>query len=164
MLAFLAIALVIGYAALSGRWVGHEPGWHAALPRPPWQPPPWVFGVAWPLNFLALAVAAAAVAASAPTGAATIFLAVLAASIALALGWAYAFYVPHRLGVAAVLLGGAAALTWLLVILAGRELAWAGWLLVPYAAWLTVATSLAVGYWGLDRRAHHSALRESRAG
>ena len=65
---------------------------------------------------------------------------------------AYAFYVPHRLDLAAILLGGAAALTWVLVLVAGRQLTWAGWLLVPYAVWLTVATSLSVGYWALDRR------------
>jgi len=152
VLALVVIALVVGYAVLSGRWVGHEPGWYAALPRPSWQPPPWVFGVAWPLNFLALAVAGSAVVTSAPTGAALGFVGVLAASIALALGWAYAFYVPHRLDLAAILLGGAAALTWVLVLVAGRQLTWAGWLLVPYAAWLTVATSLSVGYWALDRR------------
>lgn len=70
MLVLVVIALVVGYAVLSGRWVGHEPGWYAALPRPSWQPPPWVFGVAWPLNFLALAVAGSAVVTSAPTGAA----------------------------------------------------------------------------------------------
>ena len=53
VLVLVVIALVVGYAVLSGRWVGHEPGWYAALPRPSWQPPPWVFGVAWLLNFLA---------------------------------------------------------------------------------------------------------------
>lgn len=152
MLAILVVLLVLTYAVLSGRWVGHEPGWYDTLPRPAWQPPPWVFGIAWPLNFLALAVAGSAVVANAPRASAWGFLAVLAASIALALGWAYSFYVPHRLGLAAGLLAGAAALTWALAVLAFGQLTWAGWLLIPYAVWLTVATSLAVGYWALVRR------------
>jgi len=37
-------------------------------------------------------------------------------------------------------------LTWALVVLTHGLVSWAGWALVPYAAWLTVATSLAVGY------------------
>ena len=101
VLAGAVILLVLGYAVLSGTWVGHEPGWYAALPRPRWQPPDWVFGIMWPLNFLALAIAGVAVVTSAARGTALAFLGVLAASIALALGWAYAFYVPHRLGLAA---------------------------------------------------------------
>ena len=33
-----------------------------------------------------------------------------------------------------------------------RAVSWAGWVLVPYALWLRVATSLAVGYWRLVPR------------
>jgi tryptophan-rich sensory protein len=52
---------VLLYASLSGLWTSADPGWYAALARPPWQPPPWMFGVIWPLKFLALALGAAAV-------------------------------------------------------------------------------------------------------
>ncbi len=90
------LATVAAYAVLAGRWVCADPGWYSGLRKPAWQPPPWVFGVAWP---------------------------------------------------AAVALGGAALLTWLLVGVAGSALVWAGWLLVPYAGWLTVAAALSVGYW-----------------
>ena len=37
----------------------------------------------------------------------------------------------------------------LLVVVAGSALPWVGWLLAPYAIWLTVATTLSVGYWRL---------------
>ena len=46
-------------------------------------------------------------------------------------------------------IAGAATLTWVLVVVTGGFEAWAGWVLVPYAVWLTLATSLAVGYWRL---------------
>ncbi|MBM6405406.1 tryptophan-rich sensory protein [Phycicoccus sp. CSK15P-2] len=143
------LALVAAYAGLSGTWVGADPGWYADLEKPAWQPPPVVFGVMWPLNFLALAVACGAVAWTTPVREAWPVLGVLGASVVLALGWAYLFYVPHALGPAAAALAGAAVLTWVLVVLAGQQLTWAGWALVPYAAWMTVATSLAVGYWAL---------------
>lgn len=148
-LAAAVVVLVAVYAVLSQRWVSAEPGWYDALPKPAWQPPPWVFGVAWPLNFLALLVSGIAIAWTRPGGDALRFLAVLAVSVVAALAWAHEFYVPHELGRAAVALAVAMLLTWALVLLAGSSLAWAGWVLVPYALWMTVATSLSVGYWRL---------------
>ena len=135
----VVVLMVVGaYAALAVRWTATDPGWYAALPRPWWQPPDVVFGVIWPLNFVALVVSGLAVVSQAAPR-----------EVAFAVGWAHEFYVPHHLGLAAVLLGVAAVLTWLLVVLTGHLVAWAGWVLVPYAVWLTVATSLAAGYWRL---------------
>ena len=108
-----------------------------------------MFGVIWPLNFGALAVVGLAVALECPPRDGLRWLALFAASVALALGWAHAFYRRHDLGRAAVLLGAATVLTWALVLLTHQLLPWGGWALVPYAGWLTVATSLAVGYWRL---------------
>ena len=101
----------------------------------------------WPLNFVALCVSGLAVVSQAAPRDIAAWLALLVASVAFAVGWAHEFYVPHHLGRAAVLLACAAILTWLLVVVTGGLVAWAGWVLVPYAVWLTVATSLAVGYW-----------------
>lgn len=146
----LVVLLVVGaYAVLAVRWTATDPGWYAALPRPPWQPPDLVFGIIWPLNFVALVVAGLAVVQQAAPRDIGLWLALLVASVALAVGWAHEFYVPHNLGRAAVLLAGAAILTWLLVVMTSHLVAWAGWVLVPYAVWLSVATSLAVGYWRL---------------
>lgn len=147
------LGVIAAYAVLSGRWVSTESGWYEALPKPAWQPPPWVFGVAWPLNFLALAVSGVAVGWTRPAAESGRFLVVLVASVVLALGWAHAFYVPHEMGRAAVSLAAAAALTWLLAVVAGASLTWAGWVLVPYAVWMSIATSLSVGYWSAARGA-----------
>lgn len=148
-----AVLVVVGaYAALSIRWTAADTGWYASLPRPGWQPPDPVFGVVWPLNFGALAVVGLVVVLERPPRDGLLWLGLLVGSVALALGWAHEFYVPHRLGRAAALLGGAAVVTWLLVALTARLVPWAGLALVPYAGWLTVATSLAVGYWRLVPR------------
>jgi len=141
------VGVVAVYAGFSARWTADGSRWYSSLPRPSWQPPDVVFGVIWPLNFVALVVSGVAVALQSQPGDSLRWLALLAASVALALGWAHEFYVPHRLGRAAWLLAGAAVLTWLLVVVTARAVPWAGWVLVPYALWLTVATSLAVGYW-----------------
>ena len=129
------LVTVASYAVLSARWVSAEPGWYEGLRKPPWQPPPWVFGVVWPLNFLALGVAGSVIGVSRP--------------VVLALAWAWSFYVPHDLGAAALFLGGAAVLTWVLVVVAVTAVPWAGWVLLPYAVWLSVAASLSIGYWRL---------------
>jgi tryptophan-rich sensory protein len=144
--AIAAVGLVICYAIGSGRWVGTDSGWYQSLQQPAWQPPGVVFGLAWSYNFIVLAVVGVSMAAvGAPVRVAT-FLVTLAASIALAIGWAYLFYVPHDLVAAALCLTFAAVLTILPVWLAFMERAWMGWLLVPYLAWLFVATSLSWSY------------------
>lgn len=146
------LVVVVAYAALSARWTSAGSAWYRTLPRPAWQPPDLVFGVIWPLNFGALAVTGLVVALERPPRDGVGWLLLFVASVGLALGWAHAFYVRHALGGAALLLAGAAALTWLLLALTHSLVPWAGWALVPYAVWLTVATGLAVAYWRRARR------------
>ena len=142
------LAVVVLYAVLAGRWTARASGWYAALPRPRWQPPDLVFGVVWPVNFVALAVAGLAVTLGTAQADGIRWVFLLSASVALALGWAHVFYGAHDLG-AAVLLGAATVLTWGLVAMTFGLVTWAAWVLVPYAGWLTVATTLAVAYWRL---------------
>lgn len=139
------VVVVVVYAALSGLWVGNDSGWYQRLAKPPWQPPDWVFGVIWPLNFLALIAAGIVVSRADPSRAAAV-LAVLAVSVVFALGWAYLFYVPHALTGSAIALGVAAVLTWVVLVMASRVVGWTGLLLTPYAVWVSLATSLAVWY------------------
>ena len=139
-------ALVAVFAGLANVWNGHEPGWYAALERPFFQPPDIVFGLMWPLNFLLLLVVGLTSIRTAPSGVAWTATGVLAVSVVLALGWAWLFYVPHHLGAAAACLAGAAALTWILLVVVARHETWAGLLLAPYALWLSIATALSVAY------------------
>jgi translocator protein len=114
------------------------------------MPPDVVFGIMWPLNFLALlgvGVWFTRSTVSTDVWRATL---VLAASVVAALAWAWLFYVPHRIGAATVTLAVAAVLTWVLLALVARSLPWAGGVLAPYAVWLSVATALSVGYGRLN--------------
>jgi translocator protein len=139
------VAVVIVYAALSRLWTDTDSEWYRSLVEPAWQPPDPVFGIVWPLNFLALLVVGvflswrrADVAGSA--------LAVLSVSVLAALAWSYLFSQQHALGPAAVALVIAASLTWLLLVLVSR----AGWGyaagLLVYTVWMTLAASLSVGF------------------
>jgi tryptophan-rich sensory protein len=146
LLAIGSVVTVTAYGVLASRWVSSDPGWYDALKKPAWQPPDWVFGVAWPYNFLALAVSGVVLALTATTQSAGTWLAVLVVNAGLALGWAYLFYVPHALWPAAAVLSASAVLAWVLVVLAWQAVPWTGAVLVPYAVWLSVATSLAAGF------------------
>ena len=58
----VTLAALFGlYAVLAVRWTGAGSAWATTLVRPAWQPPGVVFGVVWPLNFIAMAVVGTAV-------------------------------------------------------------------------------------------------------
>ena len=114
------IALVAVYAGLSSVWTARDPGWYAGLAKPSFQPPDVVFGIMWPLNFLALFAVGAWFTRSSAAEAVWPATLVLGVSVAAALAWAWLFYVPHRIGAATVALALAAALTWVLVVLVAR--------------------------------------------
>lgn len=147
----LAIALVIAYAIGSGRWLSTGSSWYLSLEQPAWQPPPAVFGLAWSYNFVVLAIAGVAISWTAAPARVAAFLGSLAVTIALAITWAYLFYAPHALVGAAIALTACAVLTLVPLALAFAERAWLGWILVPYALWLAIATSLSWGYVVLER-------------
>lgn len=142
----VVIAAVIAYAVMSGVWVGTDSEWYRSLTQPAWQPPPWVFGVIWPYNFLALAGVGSVVAWRAPGSRVVALLVFLVVSIAAALAWAYLFYVPHELTAAAIALSAAAALTVPIVVIAFLTGPVLGALLLPYQIWLVLAASLSWGY------------------
>lgn len=140
------LVLVATYAALSSVWTGHDRGWYASLARPSFQPPDVVFGVIWPLNFLALFVVGVWFTRAVGDATAWRTSVVLGVSVVAALAWAWLFYVPHRLWAASLCLAVAAVLTWALVALVARSVPWAGVVLLPYALWLSTATALSVEY------------------
>jgi tryptophan-rich sensory protein len=146
LLAALGIALVVIYALGSGIWVSNAPGWYSSLVRPPWQPPSFVFGIIWPYNFIMLGIAAWNVAQSLTRAQTITWLLFFAASVTAALVWAYQFYVPHNLSVAAIALGIAALLTLPILYLTFKASLLIGLLLVPYQVWVAIAATLAWGY------------------
>jgi translocator protein len=142
----IGIGLVLIYAFGSGIWVSSSPGWYASLNRPPWQPPSFVFGIIWPYNFIMLGVAAFNIAQSLTRAQTMTWLLFFAASVTSALVWAYQFYVPHNLSVAAIALGIAALLTLPILYLTFKASLLIGLLLVPYQVWVAIAATLAWGY------------------
>ena len=146
LLAGIGISLVFIYAIGSGIWVSNAPGWYTSLNRPPWQPPDFVFGVIWPYNFVVLGFAAYNVAQTLSRNLTIAWLLFFAASVTAALIWAYQFYVPHNLSIAAIALVIAAILTAPVLYLTFKASLILGVLLVPYQIWVIIASTLAWGY------------------
>lgn len=145
-----ALALVVAYAGLSGAWVATGSAWSLSLTRPPWQPPDAVFGLAWAYNFTALAVVGIALSLRLAPGPLVTYLIVFAASVVAACAWAWLFYAQRDLTWSSVALTCAALLTVVLVVIAWRDTAWTGLVLLPYQLWLIIATSLSWGYRALN--------------
>jgi tryptophan-rich sensory protein len=144
--AITGIGLVAVYAIGSGLWVNTGDSWYRNLNAPAWQPPDFVFGLIWPYNFIVLGIAAVMVAQRATTTATFIYLGFFAASVVCALTWAYQFYVPHNLQLAAFSLALTALLTIPMVLVALRTSIPLGVALLPYQAWVATAAVLSYNY------------------
>jgi benzodiazapine receptor len=131
----LFFAVVLGGGLAIGS-VTRPEGWYAALAKPPFNPPNWVFAPVWTLLYAVIAVA----------GARTyervngFFLWI--AQMALNFGWTPAFFLLHRPTLALVII-----VALLAVILIFTRARWSAdrvssLLFVPYAVWVAFATLL----------------------
>jgi tryptophan-rich sensory protein len=145
--AAIGILLVIIYAFGSGIWTSSSPGWYGTLNRPPWQPPDFVFGIIWPYNFIVLGIASYRISMALNRNETIIWLSCFALSVVAALSWAYNFYVPHNLQLAAFSLGATALLTLPMLFYTFRVSLALGFALLPYQIWVVIATTLAWGYY-----------------
>jgi translocator protein len=136
-------ALAAAAVAALGTSVTDLGPWYQSLRKPSWQPPDWLFGPAWTVIFALTALAGALAWNAAPDGIArTRLLALFALNALLNVLWSELFFRLQRPGWALA----EAVLLWLSVLLlvfsAGRHSRSAGWLLVPYLAWVSFAAAL----------------------
>ncbi len=138
----VAAVLATAVAATGGALTQLGP-WYRGLIKPAWQPPDWLFGPAWTLIFICTACAAVIAwrAAQSPGQRATV-LVLMAANAACNMGWSLLFFFLQRpdwslLEVVPLWLSILVPL-----IVFGRWSRRAGWLLVPYLAWVSFAAFL----------------------
>ncbi len=154
MLKSLLVATNLGVLAIyvvgSGLWVSSGGGYYRSLEQPSWQPPDVVFGIAWPYNFAMLGIVGTLVVLNSGGRERGVWLGCFAASVVAALAWANLFYIQQNPAASAIALTIAAALTIPMVVVAFQYDVWAGVAMLPYLAWLCIATSLAYGYAALN--------------
>ncbi len=143
---FVLICLVVAAAGAA-----FQPGpWYLALAKPAWTPPGWLFAPVWSLLYLSIAVAGWLIwrraGLSEASGAFTLY----ALQLLLNGIWSWLFFGLHRPDLALLDI----AVLWLAVL--GTIIAFmaqvsiAGWLLLPYLAWLTLAGALNFAIWRLN--------------
>lgn len=138
-LALVAVVAAVGGVATS-RSVGD---WYDSLDRAPWNPPSWLFGPAWTILYVLMAVAAWLVAREGlDDSAVRVALTLYVVQLALNLGWSVVFFGLRRPGLALVVIAA------LFLAVAATAIAFhpisstAAWLLVPYLVWVAFAASL----------------------
>jgi translocator protein len=147
-LALAGFIFVTFCAPLLSMGVGSMPGaWYAALNKPPWNPPPWVFGPAWTLLYTLMAVAAWMVW---KRGGFSRPLVLYFVQLALNAAWTPIFFRLHWLGVSVAVIVA----LWLMIaatlVSFHRVRNTAGWLLVPYLMWVSFAAVLNITIWRLN--------------
>lgn len=125
-------------------------GWYAALQKPSWNPPAWVFGPAWTVLYISMAVAAWLVWREGGWKAQRRALGLFLVQWVLNALWTPLFFGLHRPGLAFAEI----VILWL-AIAATLAAFWrvnkvAGVLLVPYLAWVTFAAALNFAIWRLN--------------
>lgn len=156
-------AVVLGGLTFGAAWFGASfpPGeWHAALTKPSWNPPNWIFGPVWTFLYLSMAVAAwlvwkesglgAAAGPSAAGPSAAVPLAFFVAQLVLNAAWSWLFFGLHRMDLALIDIIALLVLIVITCVLFWRVSTIAGLLFVPYILWVTFAAALNVALWRLN--------------
>ncbi len=145
----LFFAVCFGAAWLGSRFT--RPAlfpWYASLAKPAWTPPNWLFAPAWTILFVLMALAGWLV--WRQTGFLSIPIGLFALQLLLNVAWSGLFF-----GLKSPAAGMLEIVFLWLAILATTIVFWrinrtAGWLFVPYLAWVAYAASLNFAIWRMN--------------
>jgi len=121
--------------------------WYAGLAKPGFNPPDQLFGPVWTVLYALMAIAAWLIWKRPDSPRRRTALVWFGIQLALNFGWSLLFFRDHQIGAALVeilLLWLAIALTMALFFRLSRA---AGWVFVPYLAWVSFASVLNIAIW-----------------
>lgn len=145
---WLALAgwIALSYSAALVGGASSAPGaWYDSLDKAPWNPPSWVFGPAWGVLYLLMGTAAWLVWRERGFAGAKVALGLFVLQLVPNALWSVLFFGMRRPDLAMIDIG----VMWISILATMiaffRVKPLAGWLLVPYLAWVTYAATL--NYW-----------------
>jgi tryptophan-rich sensory protein len=147
--AFLAATYLVAVVS-SVFTVSAIPTWYAALAKPSFNPPNQLFGPVWTLLYTLMAIAAWLVWKRPNSPLRRTALIWFGIQLGLNFIWSFVFFWAHRIGLAFIEI----ALLWVAIL--GTTLIFfrlsrvAGWLFVPYFAWVSFAGVLNFAIWRLN--------------
>lgn len=139
-LAAVAVTAITGMRFMPGAW-------YETLSKPVWTPPNWLFGPAWLVLYIMIAIAGWLVWLKAGFGLALL---VWVLQLAFNMAWSWIMFGRREIGLAFADL----VLMWIsiaaFIVLAMPIDTVAGWLFVPYLAWVSYAGALNLAIWRLN--------------
>ena len=146
----IAICLLVGFLG-SVFTMPSIPTWYAALDKPVFNPPNWIFGPVWTTLFILMGISAYLILRQGLSNRRVILaLSLFVLQLLLNLEWSFIFFGRHNLPLAfaeIIFLWFAILLT---IIYFYRLSKTAGWLLVPYLLWVSFAAVLNFVIWRLN--------------
>ena len=147
----IALAACYGVAGFGGVFTaGAVRQWYPTLVKPAWTPPSWLFGPVWTVLYGLMAVAVWLVWLRRGRGRVAWPIALFVVQLALNAAWSPVFFGLRQLGAGlAVIIAmwlAIVATTWAFF----RRRALAGWLMLPYLAWVSYAATLNFALWRLN--------------
>jgi tryptophan-rich sensory protein len=141
------IAASLAAGAVGGIASADAPGFYAALDRPAWAPPGWLFGPVWTVLYLLMGTAAWLVWREGGWARARTALGLFVGQLLVNGGWTWLFFVWRRgdLALLEIVLLLGLILATLAAFARVRPLAAA--LLLPYLAWVAFAAALTASLW-----------------
>lgn len=137
------VFLIINFGSLAiGGWLmnnGPQTDWYLALNKAPWTPPGWLFGVAWTTIMLCFSIYMTSLYLSQNTVKLKLLFAL---QVLLNISWNYVFFNEHLMtaGLMIIFLLTILIIYFLMTYL--KKLNFISLLILPYAVWLCIATSL----------------------
>ncbi|MEO7814461.1 MAG: TspO/MBR family protein [Sphingomicrobium sp.] len=134
----VALGFIMGAVSNSG----FANGWYANLVKPAFQPPGWAFGVVWTMLYAMISIALAAVLNEPQSTLRRDALWLFGGQLLLNFAWSPIFFALHMIDVALVVIVVMLLMAAVTANFFRRLRPVAGWLMVPYLAWLCIATAL----------------------
>jgi len=147
LLTFILVTLLVG-AAASVFTAPAIPTWYAALARPAFAPPNWVFAPVWTTLYVLMAVAAWRV--WRISGTRSKEMAAYGVQLALNFAWCVIFFAAHQIGLAMIEIFLSVLAILATTILFFRRDRLAGLLFLPYLGWVCFAAVLNHAFWTLN--------------
>lgn len=124
--------------------------WYAALRKPAWNPPNWVFGPVWSTLYLLMAIAAWLVWRKGGIGAPGGALALFGAQLMLNTAWSALFFGLRSPAAALVDIAALWVAIAATIVAFSRTSPAASWIMAPYIVWVTFAGALNFAIWRLN--------------
>ncbi|MGF7147930.1 tryptophan-rich sensory protein [Sphingomonas zeicaulis] len=142
LLVTVPLILLLGIASgwLSGSGEGNL--WYAALDKPWFVPPGWVFPLAWTTLYILMGIALALVLEDRGAPGRGRAIGLFVTQLLLNLAWSPLFFGLHQVRIALAVVIAMAVIVAVTIALFHRIRPLAAWLLLPYLAWLCLATAL----------------------